>query len=184
MSARIREIAQEVSELLRLVIIGDLTPPSEGPQIKGLRRSRPQEASEDVAHVEAAFEQAPMPELEELTVELPGPDGEGVEQAVVMDVIPLENAMCRVQGDRITIDFVFCDNYPKHLFDAVPKDHPALTRVVTVPGDPRRELWMMACLEIVQGHLGDEAPLVDFDVDWVSGRYEDLQKDELTLPEG
>ena len=184
MSTRIEDIAREVGELLRLVIIGDLTPPSEGPQIQGLRRSRPHAASEDPAHVEAAFEQAPMPDLEELSVELPGPGGKGVEQAVVMDVIPLENAVCKAEGDRITIKFLFCDNYPKDLFDAVPNDHPALTRVVTIPGDPRRELWMMACMEIVQGHLGDEASRVDFDVESVSGRYEDLFKDELTLPEG
>lgn len=176
-------IANEVRAVLRDLILGDvLSPDAELPR-RGLRRSRPQaDADEDPDRVQGRRDQAPLPELDGLRVTVPGPDGD--EQAVVMDLIPLESVQVRADGDRVEIDFVFCDSYPRHLLEPVPGADAAVSRVVTVPGDPRRDLWMQTCLELVYGHLGEDALTVSFDVDWVSGRYEALVAAELTWPEG
>ncbi|MEM7155005.1 MAG: hypothetical protein AAF799_19310 [Myxococcota bacterium] len=170
----IASIVRQTDDLLRSLILGA---PSTGPGVpatRGLRRTRP-EASEE-------HDQAPHPEFDGLPITVSGPQGEV--QAVAMDVIPMESAQVRAEGDTIVIDFVFCDDYPRHLLEPVPGADHGVTRVLTHPMDPRRSLWMVQCLEVLYGSLGSDADGVDFDVDWISDRYETLVTDELTLPEG
>lgn len=179
MSTTAQQIAQTSAQLLRELIMGNPEPPA-GPPVPPLRRSTPQGHDGEPMHEEALREQAPMPELDGHEVLVPRPDGDGMEPAVVRDIIPLEGVRCRAQGERVLIDFVYCDDYPSEMFGP----GQTVARVVTIPGDPRRELWIASCLQILRGHLGDDALAVEFDVEWVSGRWEDLLKDELTLPEG
>lgn len=173
------DVAQRTNAYLRELILGALDP---NDQRKGWRRMRPLASNDDPGTVHARVDQCPMPDLhgERLSVEL---DDGGIEQAVLADIIPLESALARVEGQTVMLDFVFCDSYPVHLVPGVPNIDPSVTRVRTLREDSRRELWMSMCLEMLYNLLGDDALKVDFDVEWISGDYEELQALELTLPE-
>ncbi len=173
------DVAQRSNAFLRDLVLGSL----EGEERrKGWRRMRPHADDTDVGTVHAMMDQCPMPEEfnERVSIDL----GEGqIEQAVLADIIPLEAARARVVDGAVSVEFAFCDSYPVHLVPGTPNVDAAVTRVRTLPSDPRRELWMAMCLEMLYSFLGDDALAVDFTVEWVSDTYEELQLLELTLPE-
>ena len=175
-----RDVAQRANAYLRDLIVGSL---EESGTRKGWRRMRPiADDGDDVGSVHARIDQCPMPELHgrRLSIDLGGGQ---IEQAVLADIIPLEAARAATDGDTVVIDFAFCDSYPLHLVPDVPNVDPTVTRVRTLSEDSRRELWMSMCLEMLYHLLGDDALKHDFDVDWISADYEELQQLELTLPE-
>ncbi len=173
------ELAKRVDAFLRELVIGSLDP--EQP-LRGLRRMRPEADESEEPTVHVVIDQAPMPELHGERVSIPLEEG-GEMQAVLADIIPLESARARAEGETVRIEFAFCDSYPVGRVPDVPNIDPTVMRVVTLPGDPRRELWMSTCLELLYAHLGDDAYAANFEVEWVSDTFEALQKLELTLPE-
>ncbi len=175
-------IAADLRAYFRALVMGDETPPAEGPRVRGLRRSTPQD-SDDIEHMQGLSVQAPDPELHGEQFTVLGSGDAGTETGVVLDIIPLESVQVSAQGNTVQIDFVFCDSYPRNLFGPAAGAGPQVTRVVTLPGDPRRDLWVTGCMEMAHEHIGDDLLSVEVDVDWVSGRFEQLQTDELTLPE-
>jgi hypothetical protein len=184
MTSTPQEIADECNSFLRTYILG----PSPPGKVRGIRRQRPLEGVLAENYPEGNEselpDEQPMPELDGLEVEIG--DGDEKENGVVLDIIPLENATALVDsegnGSTIRITFIFCTNYPSHLINPEDDKYEG-KRIVVFPQDPRFRLWVAQCLDILYHHLGCDASSVNFDVELFADRYENLVKDELTLPE-
>jgi len=180
-----QEIAEKCNLFFRSYILG----PGPSGEVRGIRRQRPLEGViaehyPEGNEIELPDEQ-PMPELDGLEVEVG--DGEEKENGVVLDIIPLENAIALADSEEdsstVSINFIFCTNYPLNCFPDLKDDRYKGKRIVVFPQDPRFRIWVAQCLESLYHNLDCDASTVNFDIEIFSDRYENLVIDELILPE-
>lgn len=186
-----QEIAEESRTFLRTYILGGpILVEGQEVTLIGIRRRRPFEGF--VPPLEQARdelpEEAPMPELDGLVVEL---EDDGSVEGVVLDFIPLENAVVTLEpaeDPTISIIFVLCTNYPpEQLANLIDPADFTGKRIVTLPQDPRFHLWVVQCLDVLYhrlgGDLGNKAIEAQFVVDTLTDRFEELLAAGLILEE-
>lgn len=180
------EIRNKCKDFLDAYIFGEtLSVNGEEISVQGIRRQRPLEGvvplGEDGRELDEFPEEAPMPELDGIEVDIEEEDK--TEAGVLLDFIPIENAKVTLESSTppsIFIEFILCDNYPPEKLDQLinPEDFDG-KRIVTIPQDSRFHLWVTQCLERLYNYLGDDALKVEFTVDTFTDRFERLVEAEL-----
>jgi hypothetical protein len=192
-----KEIANECNVYFKSYILGDVTEDT-----IGIRRQRPLKSIEikyDTDEIEEGLpykrelpDQHPTPETDGIEIDV-GEDEEKREEGVLFDFIPLEYAQATVDppdSSTIRIKIAFCINYPlderlAHLMK--PEDYEDYKsrgkRIVVFPQDSRFHIWVYQCLDILYHHLGEDAESVQFEIEIIFDRFENLQEENLVYPD-